>query len=332
MQGDRTGSLTGKALEMQNAMEQLFRLRFMHFSMKGGKFNPSAAKTFLENHNQQLHNFRGLRKDLEEIIRLEDTTKLHQLRYDKAMKQVNDPSIHMSTLYAGRGPASTFGELVREQPAATLRKKVRKIIKDVKRDPTGQARRGLTGSFFLWMITKATHKQPGNIHNPTIISGATLRQLWQSDSVQIIAKEIMDGADFIMMKKVLASADRLDLAVLARAAKGGSFSLQPSTFIESALRWSALKLSPLPSGGPASIAQAQILSNSVKTAFRDNFRDPAHGMLYDSFMNQNDDLLKALFTDIITPDHARIVIKQINAWLATALFTVGERTLNEEDE
>ena len=37
LSGDRTGPLAGKALEMQNAMEQLFRMRFTHASMNGGR-------------------------------------------------------------------------------------------------------------------------------------------------------------------------------------------------------------------------------------------------------------------------------------------------------
>jgi hypothetical protein len=332
MQGDRTGALRGKALEMQNAMEQLFRQRFTHFAMKGGVFNKQAARTFLDNHKQQLHNFRGIREELEDIIELGEITKLHTKGLISAMRQVDDPSIHMSTLYAERGPASTFGEMVKEQPPNVLRKKVRKLVKDVNRDPTGQARRGLTGSFFLWLISRSTHKQPGNRLNPEMISGASLQQLWQSAPVQVIAKEIMNGEDFIMMSKILASSARLDMAILARATRGGSFNLEPNALIEKALRIGALKLSPLPASGGASIAQAQILSQSVKDAFRKNFRDPAHSMLYDAFMNKNDDLLKALFTDIISPEDVTFVIKQINAFMGTYLFSAGERSLNEDSE
>ena len=55
-------------------------------------------------------------------------------------------------------------------------------------------------------------------------------------------------------------------------------------------------------------------------------------MLYDSFMTKDDALLKALFTDIITEEQRAFVQTQINAWIPTALFNIGERTMNEDTE
>lgn len=326
------GGRTAQAREMSNAMEQLFRLKFTHASMNGGTFNPSGAQHFLENHAQQLKNFRGLRDDLQSVIDTGDITKLRLKGLKNAEKQVNDPSIHMSTLYAERGPDSMFKDLMKEQPSSMRKKKIRKVIKDTKRDPTGQAREGLKGSFFNWMMKKSTHEQKGNIHNPEILSGASLHQLWKTESIQEIAKEIFSPADFVMMNKILASTKRLDQAVLAHATRGGSFDLQPNRVIERLLRVAALKIAPLPSSGGASIAQAQILSNTVKDKFRQLFKDPAHHALYDAFMNKNDDLLQALFSDTIKPEDVRFAIKQINAWLPTALINIGERSINEEDE
>ena len=78
--------------------------------------------------------------------------------------------------------------------------------------------------------------------------------------------------------------------------------------------------------------RASLFSSKVRAKFNEYFRDPAHGMLYDSFMTKDDALLKALFTDIITEEQRAFVQTQINAWIPTALFNIGERTMNEDTE
>ncbi len=330
LQGSRDLPLGGTALEMRDAMEQLVRIRFMKTAFSGGVFNKNAAQRFVENHAMQLRNFSDLKGDLLDVIKTGERTAMSELALKALHRNVNDEKMYLSTIYAEKGPNTTFTSLQKEMPERALKAKIRRLIKDTLREPTGRAREGLNGAFFIWMLEKATIK-PSDLHQTSLISGLELNRLWETKAVQIMAKELFKDKDFKFMKQLLESSKRLDMGVLAHAAKGGSFNLKPNVFIEKGLLSLALKYSPT-GEGKGRLQRASLFSSAVRAKFNEYFRDPAHGMLYDSFMTKDDALLKALFTDIITEEQRAFVQTQINAWIPTALFNIGERTMNEDTE
>ena len=330
MQGETNSP---RAQELLAVFEELFKQRFAHFAVEGGTVNVSKARAFMKNHAQQLIKLQNIRADLEKVIETGDTTLLRVTRFKAAEKRINDHNINMSIIMTEQGPYTMFNEMVKEKPKRLLNQQIAKVLRDVNRDPTGRAREGLKGSLLMWMINLSTHNQISNLHNPTIISGATLRRVWGIESVQVIAKKIWTKKDFARMDRVLRSADLLDEISLAKPTMGGSFDLEPNRLIENLLRIQALDRIPIgSSGGGGSLAQKSILSNFIKEQYRKFFKMHAHQMLKGAFESEDTELLEALFMDVVTPEDAKFVIGVARGWLGAALAQIGERSLNEDDE
>jgi hypothetical protein len=319
-------------VELIGAAEQLIKYRVYSQITKNGDVNVGQAETFLRDHKRllDLPALQGVRDDIVELIQTGNIAEFRKLKNIQLTKQVNDPKLSMAAFYLEHGPNKTFNEIRQMREPSQVKAAVVDMLTKVKRNP--DAKEGLEGHFFLWMIDEASIKQTLNLETPEILSGGSLRSIWESQNVQAMAKAFLSPERRNMMEQVIHSAETLDIILHAHASRGGTFDLAPNVLIERFLRYAALRFSPLPAGGGGSIAAAQLLSENVRDVFRKRFKDPAVHILYDAFMNKNEDLLKSLFMNIQTSEQAGFVASQVNSWLAAATFATGERAMNDQEE
>ena len=320
--------------EMKGAIENLIKGRFTLKAVDGDAINLTKAQNFLNANRKLLKKFPEIKRDIIESIREQSTLKIRERRFSQATKQVHDTKLSMATVYLNEPVKAKFDKIAKLSLLNNkeFEKQLNRMIRMTKRDKSGDARQGLNSAFMLWMTERSMHRKAGDIDAPEFLSGFQLKDLWGKESTQRIANRLLSQNEKDMMDKMVLSAEALDLARHAHAAKGGTFDTGPNAVITRLLRYAALKLSPLPSGGGGSIAAQQLLSQGAKEALEKRFRDPAVKILYDAFINQDEDLMRAMFMDIITPEDKAFVAKQVNAWLATALYNAGEKYINEEDE
>jgi len=319
-------------VELIGAAEQLIKYRVNREVISNGKVDVSAAEEFLKTHATLMDTpaLRSIRDDIEELVKSGNIVEFKRLKNVQLTKQVNDPKLSMAAFYVGNGPALSFKKIQNTFDPKMVDAMIVDLLDKVKTNP--EAKDGLDGHLFLWMLDQAKVKQTMNLETPEIISGATLESLWNTKNVQKMGKAIFSPERRDMMEKVITSAKKLDVILHAHASKGGTFDLTPNVLIERILRYAALRFSPLPSGGGGSIAAAQLVSENVRDAFRTRFKDPALHILYDAFLNKNEDLLKSLFMNIETPKEARFVATQVNSWFYATNFALGERIINDAEE
>jgi hypothetical protein len=326
------GGSPSAPIELIGAAEQLIKFRVYNQIVKNGKVNPSQAEAFLLQHERllDLPALKGVREDIHQLIRTGKLDEFKQMKNVQLTKEVNDPNLSMAAFYLEKGPKKTFDEIRQMREPKMVEAALENMWEKVKGNKN--AREGLEGHFFLWMVDKSSVKQTMSLKTPEILSGGSLRQIWESPNVQNMAKKFMPKEKREMMEKVIHSAETLDIILHAHASKGGTFDLTPNVLLERLLRYSALKFSPLPRGGGGSIAMAQLLSENVRDVFRKRFKDPAVHILYDAFMNKNEELLKSLFMNIETADDVALVASQVNSWMAATMFATGERALNDMED
>ena len=201
----------------------------------------------------------------------------------------------------------------------------------VNKDTSGKAREGLDSAFMLCLMKKTTHVKMSSLEGE-FVSGQHLKRLWETPEVQQIAQKLLSKDRYKFMKQTVRTMEALDLARLSHSARGGVFETMPNVMFERLMRGLFLRHAPLPTGGGGSIAAQQLLSSSVRDAIRKHFRTPAIDILNEAFMGGDIELMKMLFTDIISTKKRVFIAKQVNAWLATALYNMGQTAINEDTE
>jgi hypothetical protein len=324
--------LTPRGLEVAQAMEELFKIRFAYHAMRGDDVISHKAETFVRNRAEALKNFPGLKADFDEVIRTNDASILQIKRYKTLQSEVKNEKLSMAAMYSTRGPKTTFDKYVSDpdRPTASMKKDIIELVRLANQDPDGMAREGLSGSLFKWMVDRSTHSQRNNLEMPEMISGFDLKHLWDSQPIQVAAKIIFTEDDHIFMQQLLKSAEALDRGVLSHAGKAGSADLKPDKMIENILRVIVLDKFPLARGGGGSIAKQTIISKGVRDLMHKYYRNPAHAILVDAFMSKNKDLLRSLFDDILTEEDAKRAAIQFNTWLQSGLLNLGVREVREE--
>ena len=322
--------------EMRGAIEDVIKARFTYQCIDdGGIINRDKAKKFIVDHQYlwEKEVFPEIKKDLEEAIQWNDLTILKENKFNSLKKHLTDSKSSLATIYIKDSPNRAFSELISSKYVDNkeIQKELKKLLHHLKRDPSGQAREGFESSFMQWMINQAVKENRGELHGE-FISGAILRSLWKNPKVQYIATSVLKKDRYKTLEQLVKSAEVLDLARNTHKARGGVFDTMPNVMIERFLRWAVLKYSPMPDTGRGSIAAQQLVSAGVRDNIRKHFRDPAIDILTTAFMEGDIELMKLLFTDIITMKNKPLLAKQVNAWLATALYNLGETAINEDDE
>ena len=321
--------------EMRGAIEDVIKARFTYEAVEGGVIDTRKAKAFIKAHDHLWENevFPQIKRDLEEAIQWNDLTILKENKFNNLKKHITDPRTSLATIYIKESPNKAFDDLISSKyPTTTeIQKELKRFIYDLNKEPTGIARDGFEGSFMQWMANKAIKTKQTDLQGE-YISGQLLKTLWDDPKVQFIAKSILKKERYKTMEQMVRSAEALDLARLTHKARGGVFDTMPNVMFERLLRYAALKYSPMPDTGRGSISADRLLSESIKDRIRKHFRDPAIDILTKAFMDGDIELMKLLFTDIISMKNKPFKAKQINAWLATALHNMGQTAINEDEE
>ena len=326
--------LTGAALEVAQSMEELFKMRFKYHAMRDGEIVPRKAKDFVKARSEALKNFPQLKEDFDQAIRTNDASILEVKRYENVLKDIKNENISLATLYSTKGPKTTFDKYIKDPDRSE--KEMMAEIADLMRladmEPTGKARKGLNGSLMLWIINKATYAQRNNLEMPEMIAGSTIKNVWESKPIQVATKMLFDKEEQQFMQQLLESSALLDKGVLSHAGKAGSADLKPDRMIENIFRVMILDKFPLARGGGGSIAKQTIISKSARDLLHKYYKNPAHAMVIEAFLSKDKELLRELFSDIITEEDAARAAIVFNTWFQSALLNAGVREVREEQQ
>jgi len=316
--------------EMMGAMEEAIKSRFVYAAAAGEKINKAAAQRFFDSHEHLLAEFPQVHLDLKEATKWNDFNLLKINKFNELRTHLSNDKAAFATIYIKNSPNKVFDELNILKPSQ-INKELKKLLYAVNKDTSGKAREGLDSAFMLWLMKKTTHVKMSSLEGE-FVSGQHLKRLWETPEVQQIAQKLLSKDRYKFMKQTVRTMEALDLARLSHSARGGVFETMPNVMFERLMRGLFLRHAPLPTGGGGSIAAQQLLSSSVRDAIRKHFRTPAIDILNEAFMGGDIELMKMLFTDIISTKKRVFIAKQVNAWLATALYNMGQTAINEDTE
>lgn len=325
-------AITPEAIE---ATKRYINRSFTDFALDNtGKINPAKAERWIKNNEAILDKFPGMQKQLSDVGEAQRIATDTKIRMDARKKALRNPKISVSARYLN---AADMGIAVDSILKAKNPSKVAfELVKQAKKDATGDALMGLRSGFIDSMLDKSSIGAFNELGEQTL-SGRTLLSLLNREN--LVLKHVFEPEQIMRMKQI-----GTELAKIETFSKMGYKppDIELKDFASSALRLLA-KIGGARLGGwmgkesaGGSLQMAGIYSSAAGKFVRNITKDHAQQMIHDAITSKDPALLKTLLLPIDKPGtkateaNLKKLSEQINLWLAGTGKRVIDNITDEE--
>lgn len=310
----------GNQPRMQAAIEDFLKAEFLKRSVVSGKFIVSKAERFLAQFDEVLDRYPVLRGDLEGATESGAFRDLTMRRLKGISDALSNPKVSKAAIFLN---ASVDGELLAVARSQNPGAAMAKLVRQVGRDQTGDALKGLKTGFIDFLLKGAELGRISPFTNEPKLLGTKLRSNYNSKPARDMANALLSAAERKRLQTVINTAVRIEGAEATPAALEGIISDVPGTFIALWTRLAGTALGRFGSkklGFGGTVQAPGLVGNYMSRALASGVQDPAKHLLVDAVFDEK--LYRALFTEVSTsPEQAAFVRQQLNAWLASVVAT-----------
>ena len=159
------------SVNVAEGMQDYLKQEFVKYATKDGIVDPNAARLFLRDRAELMDSFPTLKKQLEAARKTEDVSRRVMSETDGQRKRFDKKEVSKTAQLLG-GPLDVqVGKIMAsEDPTQGMRE----AVKIVKRDPTGEALKGLQAGFGQFLIKDITTSKT-DLSGKLILDGIRLR-------------------------------------------------------------------------------------------------------------------------------------------------------------
>ena len=306
----------------RGAVEDFLLDDFQRRAVRDGRINRKSAEAFLRRHGDVLDDFPELRTRIEGAVEADDLARLAVEKAEGLARRLDDPKVSRAAVFL-KEPVEGAMERIAKSPKPE--KTMQEIVKQARRDATGDALKGIKTGFGDLLLTRASTRHP-TIEGDFILSGAALKRMLKDGPVARMAKELLSSEEQKRLTEIADVAAKVEKAVAAKARPEGIIADRPSLLFSTIARIAGAQLGRKVAGatGGGTVQTPGIVSNLFRRAVQAGVRDPARHLLIDAMGDK--DLFAALLGK--GPISPKFVRKQLNAWL----ISVGAEEIKEDEE
>jgi hypothetical protein len=307
---------------LKGAVEDFLLDEFNRRALSGNKLDRKKAEAFLLRNKETLDKFPELRTRIQSAVDAESVAALRAEKAEGLAQRLNDPKVSRAAVFL-KEPVEGAMERIAKSPKPD--RVMREIIKQARRDPTGDALKGLKtglGDLLLSRASTRTVTAAGDL----LVSGKVMRRMLEEGPVSKMFKTLLSPEEQKRMLDIVDVAEKVEKAVLAKGRPEGIIADNPSLLFSTLARIAGAQLgrktAQMTGGG--TVQTPGIMSNLFKKALTAGTQDPARRLIIDAMDDEK--LYTALLAageKIETP----AVRRQLNAWL----ISIGAEELRDNE-
>ena len=301
---------TGDVPALRGAVEDFLLDDFQRRAIRGGKINPALAETFMARNQDILEDFPELASRLDDAIRAGDASLAAQKKAAGVARRLGDPKVSRAAVFL-KEPAQDGIKRAAKLPESEAGAVMVELVKEVRRDPTGDALRGLKTAFGDFLLEKTSSTITTTAGDFTVYGSVLKRLLEKPGSTKRMATELFDADELQRLDVIVETAVKVEKGIKAKARPEGVIADAPSRVFSTLAgvlgAWTGRQLKTGTIQAPGRMA------SFFEAMLKKGTQDPARRLLTDA---QQDE---ALFSALLHPpkDTPAIAQRQLNAWMAT---------------
>jgi hypothetical protein len=320
--------------EAKKATARYLARSFTDFAAPEGTVNPVKAERWLKTNEAILDQFPEARKQISDATvaqRFADDTRI---KMDARKKALQDPRISTSARYLNR---SDMGQEINSiLNARHPSRMASELVKQARKDTTGEALQGLRAGFVERILEKSTLGPFNELGEQTLSGRAMLHFIKQNEPT---LRTVFNNNQIGRMKRIGTELAKIETF---EKANPGKTELELTDWTSSSLRMFARltgarvggKLGAESMGG--SLQYASIFSTRAQKFVTWLTKDKAQQLVHDAILSKDPALLKSLLKPIAKPQAQKkdlvILNKQLNLWLTTTGKRVMDDIASEEQQ
>lgn len=316
---------SGDQPEMRRFIEEFLVDDFLRRARRSGEFDPQAAQGFLASRQNVLARFPELRRRLEGAVA--------SGRGLQDVQALRSPARSAAAVFLNAPPGQEVQKVIRSRDPAEAARQMREMLQT---DPTGQALAGGRKALVDHVLERSTTRATDTRDQP-IVSGRAMREVLSDRGFQEAASELLTPEQLGRLNRIRNTAIRLDRARQAAPA-GEVISDRPGIVMDTLMRIGLVRLGRLISSvGPTAGSGGDIQTPSLLVRFGERLQkmglDPARRLIADAVTSEDNQLMRALLTDVTgSPERARFVRQQLNAWAVASARELGIQELERAEQ
>lgn len=277
------------------ALEQFMLDRFNRSAITEGQLSTRSAEGFLKANEEVLNRFPRVREGIQEAIREQQSFGRTEGAIARARRRIRNQNISTTERFLGAPLGSEFQRIARAQNPA---KSAAELVRQAKKDETGQALSGLKSGFLEF-----------------IMEGGIERSL-SDGRVNAIANRVLSGNELIRLQRLRTELGRVAAARTARPAREGVIHDLPNQALSVVARVTGAQLGRgvAQATGGGTVQTPGIFSGQAKRFIEGLTNDKAEQLLIRALV-EDEKLFRQLMTEP-TVSNQRKLDQRLNAFLA----------------
>jgi hypothetical protein len=305
---------------------------------KTGEIDPTKANQWIKNNEAILDNFPEFRKLLSNAQQAQDLANRTRTLMNTRKAKLKNPKISRSAKFLNSADLNTTAETVFKSKGTERIRLTKEIVRQARKDPSGDAIGGIRASFIDYMMEKTSTHRLNEFAEKTL-SGRDLSEFIKKN--RGVLHQVFEPQQILRMERV---AKELSKAETFSRVRAGSPEIELKDFASNALqlfsRWGGARIGGWIGKGSAggSIQSANMMSERAKLFTTRLTKDRAVQLINDAIISDDPTLLKALLGAIDKPNtklgekNIKVLDEKLNAWLMGTGQRVYEDILSEINE
>lgn len=311
--------------EAKAAVHRYLARSFTDFSLdSAGVINPVKAQRWMRNNQDILDQYPQLLKQLTDADEAQKFATMTKNRMDARIARIRDPKISVAGQFLKSKPEKAINDVLNEPNAIG---KMGQLVRQARKDPTGEAEEGLRGAFVDLILDKS-FKGGFSPSGERTLSGGALLNFVQKN--RLVLKQVFKPEQIKRMEMI-----GKDLAKIERLGVAGKEGIKMENMLQTGSRVGGAMFGrwfgrAMGSGGTVQVPG--IFSTRFEKLIGRFTKDRASQLIHDAIISDSPDLLKALLLPMDKPKvsgkNGVEIIRAINLWLAST----GSRVMEDIEE
>lgn len=315
------------------ATERYLGRSFADYTTSKGtrEFNPSKAQQWVKNNEAILDKFPNLRAKMQDATEAQNLATQTKTLMEARKARLQDPKISTSANFLRTDIGKEVDTILKSDNPARMTKE---LVRQARKDPTGESLDGLRGSFIDNMLEKSSIGPYNELGEQTLSGRVMLANINKNKGT---LREVFSQEQIVRMERIAGELAKLEQAESIRGA-GIEINLDDiaSNMLRLVSRIGGAQigrvLARMTGGG--TVQTPGIVSERFKNFATRLTKDRAFQLVHDAVIAKDGQLLRALLLPIDKPTTAggRRNLVEINKQMNLWLIGTGSRVLNDISE
>lgn len=318
-----------RAAKYRDAAADFVRARFAQQATDdGGAVRPGAANRFVKRNRDLLENFPALRRELEDAESAQRVADDVVERMGLRKRGLFDKRTSRASLFLNAPVNKEITRVMRSRkPVETMRQ----LVRQVRKDPTGEAHKGLKGQFLRDMFGRS-QLQSFETQGRVRASGEDLARFLEENKALVNQTGLFTPDETQRLRKIVDTAKKVDRAAARGRSLDELLDESPDTLVDLVARITGANIG---ARGAAGSTGAPIVAAGAGSRFVRNITnripmERTRDVLAQAMLDR--DLMRELLRKVDSPQAQEEVQRRLNAFLVNLLPEAEQAEQQQEQE